>query len=182
MTTAERARRPRRSPPRRRAHRHADATPTPTRRHGDVGEALAQHDADPHRGAQGPAAGARGVQQAGAATAKATVDRTTAKRLKLGRTRTSAPAQDHFAVGGFKVNLKLTRKARKGLKRQKRTIRMTVVVTFVPADGRPPLRAGSVRLTLSYFWAWMNSTRRLTSSGFDFRSKPAMPAFMIPSS
>ncbi len=86
--------------------------------------------------------------KAGTATAKATVDRATAKRLKLGRSRTVGTGRKTVSrSGSFKVNVKLTKKARKGLKRQKRTVRIAVVLTFVPTDGRPAVtRKLTVRL------------------------------------
>lgn len=88
------------------------------------------------------------VNKPGALRATATVDRRTAKRLKLGRTRVLAKGTKRIPrPGTFKVNLKLSKKARRGLKRQKRTVKVIVTIRFSPGDGRPSVaRRITVRL------------------------------------
>ena len=74
------------------------------------------------------------VNQAGRLTATATVDKATAKRLRLGRKRKVASgAKTATKSGRVTVTLKLTKKARKGLKRQQRTLRVKVRVAFRPS-------------------------------------------------
>ena len=76
------------------------------------------------------------LSKPGRITAAATVDRATARRLELGRKRTvGSGRRTATRAATLKVNVKLTKKARKGLKRQKRTLRINVRVRFVPADG-----------------------------------------------
>ena len=83
----------------------------------------------------------------GAATATASVDRRTAKRLKLGRTRTLGTGSKTISKAGtFKVNVKLSKKVRRVLRRYKRSVKLTVRLQFVPADGRP---AVARRLTVT---------------------------------
>ena len=77
------------------------------------------------------------VNKAGAATATATVDRKTAKRLKLGRSRTLGTGRKTMSRAGiYKVNLKLSRKVRRALRRSTRSVKLTIRLQFVPADGR----------------------------------------------
>jgi hypothetical protein len=78
------------------------------------------------------------ASKAGRLSAKASVDRTTARRLKVGRRTTSTGTGRRTATsaGRFKINVRLTRRARAALKREKRrTLRMKVRVTLVPTDG-----------------------------------------------
>jgi hypothetical protein len=83
------------------------------------------------------------ANKAGRYTAKATVDAKTAKRLKVGRRTTSAGTGRRTATAParLKVNVKLTRKLRAALKRnRKRSVKFSVAVTFVPADGTSAVR------------------------------------------
>jgi hypothetical protein len=85
--------------------------------------------------------------KSGRLAAASSVDRTTARRLRVGRrtTSTGRGRRTLSAPGRFKVNVRLTRKARSALKRHRnRTVRIKVVATFVPADG-----TRAVRRTLS---------------------------------
>ena len=85
--------------------------------------------------------------KSGRLAAGASVDRTTARRLGLGRRTTSIGTgrRTLSAPGRFKVNVRLTRKARAALKRhRRRSVEVKVVVTFAPADG-----TRAVRRTLS---------------------------------
>src|SRR5215217_2988146 len=87
------------------------------------------------------------TNKAGRLTAKATVDRATASRLRVGRRTTTAGTGSRTATAParLKVNVKLTRKLRAALKRHlKRAVRIEVRVTFVPADA-----TGVVRRTIT---------------------------------
>ena len=87
------------------------------------------------------------TNKAGRLTARATVDTATAKRLKVGRRTTTAGTGRRTATAParVKISVKLTRKVRAALRREtKRTLRIKVQVTFVPADG-----TRAVRRTLS---------------------------------
>jgi hypothetical protein len=78
------------------------------------------------------------VNEAGTLRARVTVDRKTAKRLKVGRKRTNTIGSKRVTAsraGTFKIRVKLSKKARKGLRRQRRTLRMTVRTSFAPLDG-----------------------------------------------
>ncbi|HET8949297.1 MAG TPA: MXAN_6640 family putative metalloprotease, partial [Solirubrobacteraceae bacterium] len=78
------------------------------------------------------------VNKAGRLTAKATVDRATASRLKVGRRTTTAGTGSRTATAAarLKVDIRLTKKVRAALKRQKkRSVLVKVRVTFVPGDG-----------------------------------------------
>jgi hypothetical protein len=79
------------------------------------------------------------VSEAGALTATAKVDRATARRLRVGRraTRIGTGRRTATSAGSFRINLRLTKKARAGFKRQKRTLRVSVRTVFTPADGGP---------------------------------------------
>ena len=70
------------------------------------------------------------TNKAGRLTARATVDRATAKRLKVGRRTTSAGTGRRTATAParVKINVKLTRKVRAALKRadEARTLRIKV--------------------------------------------------------
>ena len=67
----------------------------------------------------------------------ASVDKATAKRLKVGRKKTTVgrATKTVTQAGRVTVKVKLTKKARKGLKRQHRTLRIALRVTFTPASG-----------------------------------------------
>ena len=82
------------------------------------------------------------TNKAGRATAKATVDRATALRLRVGRRTTTAGTGGRTATAAarLKVNVKLTKKLRAALKRQKRALTIKVQVTFVPTDGTSTVR------------------------------------------
>ncbi len=85
--------------------------------------------------------------KSGRLAAASSVDRKTARRLRLGRrtTSTGTGRRTLAAPGRFRVNVRLTRKARAALKRhRRRTVRIKVVVRFAPADG-----TRTVRRTLS---------------------------------
>jgi hypothetical protein len=78
------------------------------------------------------------VNKAGRLTAKATVDRATATRLKVGRRTTTAGTGRRTATAAarLKVNVTLTKKLRSALRKQtKRSVLVKVRVTFVPSDG-----------------------------------------------
>jgi len=77
------------------------------------------------------------VNKAGRLTARATVDRATARRLRVGRftTRIGTGRRTATGAGRFTLKVKLTRRARAGFKRQRRTLRVKVRTTFVPAGG-----------------------------------------------
>ncbi|HKG63285.1 MAG TPA: hypothetical protein VKB28_04395, partial [Solirubrobacteraceae bacterium] len=78
------------------------------------------------------------ANKAGSHSARATVDATTAKRLKVGRRTTTAGTgrRTASAPAKLKINVKLTRKLRAALKRnRKRSVKVKVAVTFRPADG-----------------------------------------------
>jgi hypothetical protein len=83
------------------------------------------------------------ANKAGSHSARATVDATTAKRLKVGRRTTTAGTGRRTATAParLKINVKLTRKLRAALKRhRKRSVKVKVAVTFTPADGTAALR------------------------------------------
>jgi len=83
------------------------------------------------------------TNKGGAMTARSSVDRATARRLKVGRRTTSTGTGRRTATAGgrYKIKVKLTRKARAALKRQKsRTVRIKVSVTLVPGDGTAAVR------------------------------------------
>jgi len=87
------------------------------------------------------------ANKAGRYSAKATVDAKTAKRLKVGRRTTSAGTGRRTATAParLKVNIKLTRKLRAALKRnRKRAVKIKVAVTFLASDG-----TGAVRKTIT---------------------------------
>jgi hypothetical protein len=87
------------------------------------------------------------TNKAGRLTARATVDARTARRLRVGRRTTTAGTGRRTATAParVKINVRLTRRLRAALKREKkRTLRIRVRVTFVPADG-----TRTVRRTLS---------------------------------
>ncbi len=88
------------------------------------------------------------VNGPGRLRARATVDKPTAKRLKVGRRRTTVGtgALTVARAGRATVRIKLTKKARKGLKRQRRTLRIRVRATFTPSGGAPVTRTLSVFL------------------------------------
>jgi hypothetical protein len=89
------------------------------------------------------------TNKAGRVTAKATVDRTTARRLRVGRRTTTVGTgrRTASAPARLKVNVRLTRKLRAALKRSTRSVTIKVRVTFVPADGTSTVRrAISIRL------------------------------------
>jgi hypothetical protein len=78
------------------------------------------------------------ANKAGSHSARATVDATTAKRLKVGRRTTTAGTGRRTATAPakLKINVKLTRKLRAALNRnRKRSVKVKVAVTFRPADG-----------------------------------------------
>jgi hypothetical protein len=83
------------------------------------------------------------ANKAGRHSARATVDTTTAKRLKVGRRTTKAGTgrRTAGAPARLKVNVKLTRKLRAALKRnRKRSVKVKIAVTFTPADGTAAVR------------------------------------------
>ena len=83
----------------------------------------------------------------GRLTAKATVDRATSVRLKVGRRTTSAgTARRTFrSPARLKINVKLTRKVRAALKRHRgKAVTVRVAVSFTPNDG-----TGTVRRTFT---------------------------------
>jgi hypothetical protein len=77
------------------------------------------------------------VNGAGRLRVVATVDKATAKRLKVGRKKTTVgrATQTVTKAGRVTVKVKLTKRARQGLKRQRRTLRIALRVTFTPARG-----------------------------------------------
>jgi hypothetical protein len=78
------------------------------------------------------------TNKAGRLTARSSVDRATARRLRVGRrtTSTGTGRRTALSAGRFKVNVRLSRRARAALKRQtRRTLRIKVRVTLVPTDG-----------------------------------------------
>ena len=80
--------------------------------------------------------------------ARATVDRATARRLKVGRRTTTVGTGSRTVsrAGRATLRIKLTKKARKGLRRQRRTLRIRVRTTFTPSGGAPVTRTLSVLL------------------------------------
>ncbi len=88
------------------------------------------------------------TNKTGRLSARATVDRKTAKRLKMGRKRTLGTAAKTVTVTGpVKVAVQLSRKLRKALKRQRKSLKVAVRVTYVPSDGTPAVtRTLTVRL------------------------------------
>jgi hypothetical protein len=80
------------------------------------------------------------VNGAGRLRVVATVDKATAKRLKVGRKKTTVGRATTTVTkaGRVTVKVKLTKKARTGLKRQRRTLRIALRVTFTPASGAAP--------------------------------------------
>ena len=83
------------------------------------------------------------ANKAGRHSVRATVDAATAKRLKVGRRTTTAGtgSRTASAPARLKVNVKLTRKLRAALKRnRKRSLKVKVAVTFTPADGTAAVR------------------------------------------
>ena len=91
------------------------------------------------------------TNKAGRLTAKATFDRATAVRLKLGRRTTSAGPtvrRTFRAPARLKINVKLSPKVRAALKRQRgRTVSVKVRVSFTPSDGTSTvLRTLTLRL------------------------------------
>ena len=83
------------------------------------------------------------ANKAGRHSARATVDRTTARRLKVGRRTTTAGSGSRTASSParLKVDVKLTRKLRAALQRnRKRSLKLKVAVTFTPADGTAAVR------------------------------------------
>jgi hypothetical protein len=83
------------------------------------------------------------TNKAGRLSARATVDRATARRLKVGRRTTTVGTGRRTATAParLKVNVKLTRKLRAALKRnRKRSLKIKVAVTFTPVDGTAPDR------------------------------------------
>jgi hypothetical protein len=77
------------------------------------------------------------VSKAGRLLTKATVDRATAKRLRIGRRvrKVGSSTRTATSAGTVQMKVRLTRKARAGLKRQRRTLRMTVRTAFTAAEG-----------------------------------------------
>jgi hypothetical protein len=78
------------------------------------------------------------ANKAGRAAATATTDRATSRRIGVGRrsTRVGRGTRTASANRRTTLNIRLTRKARTALRRQKRrTLRITARVTFAPADG-----------------------------------------------
>ena len=83
------------------------------------------------------------TNKAGRHSARATVDARTAKRLKVGRRTTTAGTGRRTATAParLKINVKLSRKMRAALKRnRRRAVKLKVAVTFAPADGTPVVR------------------------------------------
>ena len=76
------------------------------------------------------------------------IDRRTARRLKLGKTRIIGRAQVRLAQRGERrVTVKLTRKAVRALKRRKlRTVRVTLTVSVRDLDGRTASARRKVRI------------------------------------
>ena len=77
------------------------------------------------------------VNKAGRLTATATVDKATAKRLKIGRraVRIGTGGRTASRAQTIKVNVRLSRKVRAALKRQKRALTVKVRTRFVPSGG-----------------------------------------------
>lgn len=77
------------------------------------------------------------VSGPGRLVAKATVDKATAKRLKVGRktTRVGAGARRVGKAGKKVLKVRITRKARAAFKRRPRKLRMLITATFTPAGG-----------------------------------------------
>ena len=89
------------------------------------------------------------VNKAGRLIATATVDRATARRLRVGRraARIGTGRRTATRAGRIKVNLRLTRRARAGFRRQRRSLRVKVRTRFVPAaGGRAVTRTITLRL------------------------------------
>jgi hypothetical protein len=88
------------------------------------------------------------VSGPGRLRARATVDKATARRLKVGRRTTTVGtgAKTVTRAGRTTLRIKLTKKAREGLRRQRRTLRIRVRTTFTPSGGEPLTRALSVFL------------------------------------
>jgi hypothetical protein len=90
------------------------------------------------------------ANKAGRHAAKATVDTRTAKRLKVGRRTTTAGSGRRTATAParMRINVKLSRKVRAALKRnRKRAVKVRVTVTFTPADGTRAVRR-TITITL----------------------------------
>ncbi len=81
-------------------------------------------------------------------TAKLTVDRRTARKLRLGRTRTVATARIRLTAAGTKrVTVRLTRKARRALERRRvRTLRGRLTVAVTDTGGRAANARRTVRV------------------------------------
>lgn len=89
------------------------------------------------------------VNLAGRLTATATVDRAAARRLRVARraARIGTGRRTARHASGVKVNVTMTRKARAGMRRQRRPLRIRVRVRFVPAGGvKPVTQTVSLRL------------------------------------
>lgn len=89
------------------------------------------------------------VNKAGRLTASATVDRRTARRLRVARkaARVGTGRRTATRAGRVKLSVRLTRKARTALRRHRRALRIKVRVRFVPAGGgKAVVRTVSVRL------------------------------------
>jgi hypothetical protein len=83
------------------------------------------------------------ANKAGRHSVRATVDAATAKRLNVGRrtTKVGSGSRTASAPARLKVNVKLTRKLRAALKRnRKRSVKLTIAVAFTPADGTAAVR------------------------------------------
>jgi hypothetical protein len=90
------------------------------------------------------------TNKAGRVTAKATIDRATARRLRVGRRTTTAGTGRRTATAParLKVNVRLTKKLRSALRRHnRRSVKIRVRVRFVPTDGTATVRRTiSIRL------------------------------------
>jgi hypothetical protein len=90
------------------------------------------------------------TNKAGLLSARATVDRATARRLRVGRRKTTAGTGRRTATAParLRINVRLSRKVRTALRRQRRrSVLVRVQVSFVPADGtRAVQRAIRIRL------------------------------------
>ena len=78
------------------------------------------------------------TNKAGGLNARATVDRATARRLRVGRRTTTAGTGRRTATAParLRISVKLTRKLRAALKRnRRRSTKIRVQVTFTPVDG-----------------------------------------------
>jgi hypothetical protein len=83
------------------------------------------------------------TNKAGRLAARATVDRATARRLRVGRRTTAAGTGSRTATAPARVriNVKLTRKVRAALRKVRgRPVTMRVRVAFAPADGTQAVR------------------------------------------